>query len=56
MKEYEFVVRFYNTYGSFSVDSDNTEDAYDMAWETICDALKDLPVEVEFDIDCISVL
>ena len=54
MKEYEFRVGFYETYGSFTVEANNIDEAYDKAWAEIMESLKDLPVEVDYDVDCIE--
>ena len=51
---YQFIVNFYNTYGSFDIDADNYEEACAKASDLICDAIKDLPVEVEYDVECID--
>ena len=54
MKTYEFVVNFYSTYGSFEIEADDDVMAYDKAIEEVQNAIKELPVEVEFDVDCIN--
>lgn len=53
-KEYEFAVTFHLTYGTFHETAENIEEAYDKAWETIGNVLKNLPVEVEFNVECIN--
>ena len=51
-RTYEFTVRFYSTYGTFDVEAENCDEAYDKAKDEIRNALADLPVEVEFEVDC----
>ena len=53
-KEYVFKVNFYNTYGNLYVEAGNYADAYKTAMDEIGNALCNLPVEVEFDVDCIE--
>lgn len=53
-KEYEFTVTFHLTEGTFYETAENIDEAYDKAYETIGKALKDLPVEVEYEVECIS--
>ena len=53
-KEYEFTVTFGVTYGTFYEEAENFEEAYDKAIGTILDALKELPVQVDFNIDCVD--
>ena len=54
MKEYEFTASFYDTYGSFTVEAENIDDAYTKAMNEISNSIRDLPVEVEYDVDCID--
>jgi len=54
MKEYEFAVTFHLTEGTFFEEAENIEEAYDKAWDTIQKALKDLPVEVEYEVECLT--
>jgi len=54
MKEYEFKVSFYETYGTFTASAENVDVAIDTAYQIISNALKDLPVEVDYDIECIT--
>ena len=53
-KEYEFAVTFHLTEGTFYETAENIDEAYDKAWETIGKALKDLPVEVEYEVECVD--
>ena len=53
-KTFEFKVTFYSTYGTFNETAEDIDKAYEKAWATIQQAIKDLPVEVEFDIDCVN--
>lgn len=53
-KDYEFTVTFGCTYGSFYEEAEDFEEAYDKAIGTILDALKELPVQVDFDVDCLT--
>ena len=53
-KEYEFAVDFHLTYGTFYEEAKNIDEAYDKALKTIGNALKDLPVEVEFEVECVD--
>ena len=53
-KEYEFAVNFHLTYGTFCETAKNFDEAIDKAYETIGKALEDLPVEVEFEIECVE--
>ena len=53
-KTFEFKVTFYSTYGTFNETAEDIDKAYENAWATIQRAIKDLPVEVEFDIDCVN--
>ena len=53
-KEYEFAVTFRCTYGTFYETAENFDEAYDKAIRTILDALRELPVQVDFDIDCVD--
>ena len=52
MKDYAFNVNFYDTYGKLYVEANNFEEAYDKATDIMTDALKDLPVQVDFDVEC----
>ena len=54
MKEYEFAVTFGITYGTFYEEAKNFDEAYDKACATIRQALVDLPVTVEFDVECVN--
>ena len=54
MKEYEFVVNFYETYGTFTVDAENFDVAIDTASQIIGNAIKDLPVEVDYEVECVG--
>lgn len=54
MGEYEFIVRFYDTYGSFNVNANDSDEAYTKASDEICNAIMDLPIEVEYEVECIS--
>lgn len=51
MKEYEFGVIFYDAFGSFTVSAENNGDARDKAINEIQTAIKDLAVQLEFDVD-----
>lgn len=51
MKEYEFGVIFYDAFGSFTVSAENNGDARDKAINEIQTAIKDLSVQLEFDVD-----
>lgn len=51
MKEYEFGVIFYDAFGSFTVSAENNGDAQDKAINEIQTAIKDLSVQLEFDVD-----
>jgi len=51
MKTYEFKLNFYETFGTFDVEADNFDEAYEKGVDEIMKAIKDLPVEVEFGID-----
>ena len=53
-KTYEFTVNFYNTYGSFDIEASSYDEAYSKAQDIICEAIKNLPVEVEYDVECID--
>ena len=54
MGEYEFIVRFYDTYGSFNVNANDSDEAYTKALDEIGYAIMDLPIEVEYDVECID--
>jgi len=54
MKEYEFAVTFHLTEGTFYEEAESVDEAYDKAWATIQNALKELPVEVEYEVECVN--
>lgn len=47
---YNFILTFYDTYGTFDVEANSCDEAYDKAYEIIQKAIKNLPVEVEFSV------
>ena len=51
MKEYEFGVIFYDAFGTFTVSAENNGDAHDKAINEIQTAIKDLSVQLEFDVN-----
>ena len=51
---YEFKTTFYDTFGTFEVEANDYDEAYTKASDIIMDAIKDLPVEVEYDVDCVD--
>ena len=53
-KEYEFTVTFHLTEGTFYEEAKDIDEAYDKAYETIGQALKNLPVIVEYDVECVN--
>lgn len=54
MKEYEFIVHFYATYGTFTIKAERDDVAMDTAYQIIENALKDLPVEVDYDLELVN--
>lgn len=54
MKEYKFAVDFSLTEGTFTVKAPNDESAYDEAIRIIKEALKELPVQVDFNVECVD--
>lgn len=53
-KEYEFAVHFHLTYGTFCETAKNFDEAINKAYETIGKALEDLPVEIEYEVECVD--
>ncbi len=53
MQKYEFRVNLYSAYGTFNVDADSLDEAYNEARNTISNALWNCPVDISFDVDCV---
>lgn len=51
-KEYEFAVKFFDTNGTFTVEANNLKEADEKAWEMVQKALSQLPVDVEYAVEC----
>lgn len=54
MKEYEFAVGFFSTHGTFTVEAKTLREADKKAWDVIQKALAQLPVEVEYAVECLA--
>lgn len=53
MNNYDFKLTFYDTFGTFRIEANNIDEAYEKARQEIMESIKDLPVEVEFDYECV---
>ena len=49
-----FKVNFYETYGTFTIEAERDDVAMDTEYQMIGNALNDLPVEVEYDLELVN--
>ena len=54
MKEYEFSVTRMFPEGTFYVEANSYEEAYDKAVTEFIKSLKNVPISIEFELDCLN--